>query len=414
MDRDNKSFWDVYYKSYSDKIDEHSTFAEYVYKEYMKSMNDRGVFLKVGDLGSGNCRDSNLFGLKGNRCYSIDKSGVNKYNNENVELILDDVEEVLRERKLLTMLDLVYMRWFLHAMEYEKGGRVFRYSVDNVKEGGLICIEVRSINDESLKKASVYDEKDGSYKTSHKRWLYDREMCEGLARSNNCEIVSYGEGNYSPNATTETENPLLIRLILRKLRVNHSKSENYKLYKSISDKMREERKRSYEDMNKMNDILDRYKIRYVGVAGTMLGLNRSGGIISWDNDIDIGFLREDWLRLMSIKVELERHGLKIKRFSNKHVHFGSVDCFEITKKGEYYVGDAGVYCHVEDLKNLRKQKFGGTVIYCSLGNCNRSLRHRYGEKYYVDGDVNDNHHFKDKSVGRFKLMSEEYSCGDFE
>lgn len=412
IDIDNKLFWDVYYKNYSDDIDKHSSFAEYVYNEYVKVFNEKGVYLKVGDLGCGNCRDSNLFGLKGNKCYSIDKSGIKKYKNDNVDLILDDVEKVMRDRKLMTLLDLIYMRWFLHAMDYDSGERVMKYSVDNLKEGGLICIEVRSKNDYNLIKQSEYDDKDKSYKTIHKRWLYDLEMCERLAIKNFCEIVSYGEGNYSPNANTETENPLLIRLILRKKKINYSNSVNYKLYKNISDTMKEGRRISYVEMNIMNNILEKHNIRYVGVAGTMLGLNRSGGIIAWDNDIDIGFLKDDWLRLLSIKMELESNGLLMHKVSDRHIHFGSIDCFLMSKKGDYYVGDAGVCCHIEDYKNLRKQKFGDTLIYCSLGNCNRSLTHRYGVKYYLEGDVNDNYHFKDKNIGRFTLQSEEYSCGD--
>ena len=53
-------------------------------------------------------------------------------------------------------------------------------------------------------------------------------------------------------------------------------------------------------MDKLNLLLEKNKIKYVAVAGTVLGLNRHGGIIPWDNDIDIGFIEEEWDKLLSI------------------------------------------------------------------------------------------------------------------
>ena len=47
---------------------------------------------------------------------------------------------------------------------------------------------------------------------------------------------------------------------------------------------------SYANLDIMNKILEKHNIKYVAVAGTVLGLNRHGGIIPWDNDIDLGFI----------------------------------------------------------------------------------------------------------------------------
>ena len=69
---------------------------------------------------------------------------------------------------------------------------------------------------------------------------------------------------------------------------------------------------SYDDMNKFNIILEKHNIKYVAVAGTILGLNRHGGIIPWDNDIDIGFIDSEWKKLMLIKEELHENGFKYK------------------------------------------------------------------------------------------------------
>ena len=50
----------------------------------------------------------------------------------------------------------------------------------------------------------------------------------------------------------------------------------------------------YAKMSILNNILEKNNIKYVAVAGTSLGLNRHVGIIPWDNDIDIGFVEEEW------------------------------------------------------------------------------------------------------------------------
>ena len=112
------------------------------------------------------------------------------------------------------------MRWFLHALPYDISNNIFINSIHNLKPGGLICIEVRSINDLDLKKNSIYDDNDKSYTTTHKRWLYSIEMCRKLALDNDCDILYCKEGYFSPNTNTETSNPLLIRFICR---TNNSK-----------------------------------------------------------------------------------------------------------------------------------------------------------------------------------------------
>jgi len=215
MANENKEFWDNFYKSVKN-IDDNSLFAQFVYDKYINKYNTENICLKIADLGCGNCRDSNYFAKKNNICYAVDINGVNNFNNDNLKLVLDDVESVLINYKLQTLFDIIYMRWFLHAMPYDKSESVVKYAVDNLKSEGLICIEVRSINDSELLKISKYDDNDKSYTSTHKRWLYNIDMCEELAKNNNCEILFCEEGHFSPNNETETSNPLLIRIILKK------------------------------------------------------------------------------------------------------------------------------------------------------------------------------------------------------
>ena len=48
-------------------------------------------------------------------------------------------------------------------------------------------------------------------------------------------------------------------------------------------------------------ILDSKNITYFVKAGTLLGTIRDKGIAPWDDDIDIGFLFEDFIKLFQLK-----------------------------------------------------------------------------------------------------------------
>ena len=409
-----KIYWDSYYSENNPDIIASSSFSNYINETYLKPHTQKGIVLNVADLGCGNMRDSQYFSENNCNVYAIDKSfdikkSVVQYkNNKFLNPINADVDLFLQEHSLRSLMDVIYMRWFMHAVPYPIGHNIFSNSVFNLKPGGLICIEVRSINDELLKNESHYDNDDLSYKTTHKRWLYGKERLTVLSQENNIEILEMKESRGF--SSTSVSNPLLIRFIGRKKLINHfEKSENFNLYRPITEKMQNAAKKSYNDLIIFNAIIEKHNIKYVSVAGSTLGLCRHGGIIPWDNDIDLGFTKINWIKLNRIRYILEAAGLRYTRNNYNHFHYGTIDVFLLVEnKYKFLCGDAKTICHVSEYATVAKQLFGPTYIYAPLDN-RLSLKTRYKDTYYTVGDVNDNFHYKNKDVGRFILNNNDRS-----
>ena len=120
MDNLNKVFWTKYYDNdKSNNINDNSSFATFVYDKCIREFNKNQVYLKIADLGCGNCRDSNFLQQHGNLCHSVDINGVNKYPASKVKLILSDVEDVLKNSRMQALFDIVSI--FQTLSEYAQG-----------------------------------------------------------------------------------------------------------------------------------------------------------------------------------------------------------------------------------------------------------------------------------------------------
>ncbi len=68
----------------------------------------------------------------------------------------------------------------------------------------------------------------------------------------------------------------------------------------------------YQMMKDSHEVLEAHKIPYVVLAGTLLGCVRHGGMIPWDDDIDLGVPLADEFRLQDIFPEFEKLGYTVK------------------------------------------------------------------------------------------------------
>lgn len=380
----DERYWSVYYKLH--KKEGHSPFATYVYN----LLNKPGYCLRVVDVGCGNLRDSIFFAEKGFLVTGIDYVSDIKYNG--IECIKDDFVSVIEQNKIQVLQDVIYMRFFLHAVPYDKGEKSIDLSFTMLKPGGLLCIEVRSTDQTNIPKNSFV--KGDAYVSDHSRWLYTADRLKSILKD--FELVELKEENgFSP---TPMENPVLLRAIARKpYTPMYELSKNYPLYKQASAKSIDYVKSSCIDLVKFNKIIEDNKLQYTVVGGTLLGLQRHGGAIPWDSDIDIGLTQENFQKLIALKTTLK---LRINT-RNKHYHLGTLDIFLLEENGEWYEGENETYCHKDELATLRKQVFGKTYVYAPV-NSFKTLERKYGTDYYRLGMV--------KGQDPFILEKEDRTC----
>lgn len=68
----------------------------------------------------------------------------------------------------------------------------------------------------------------------------------------------------------------------------------------------------YELLKKVDQIFTKQNIKYWATAGTLLGALRHGGLIPWDDDLDICIIDTDENKLNELKNLLEAEGLEIQ------------------------------------------------------------------------------------------------------
>lgn len=106
-----------------------------------------------------------------------------------------------------------------------------------------------------------------------------------------------------------------------------------RMYHPITCLSTEQKKHLYGLMERVDIVLKNNDISYFIICGTLLGSIRHGGIIPWDNDIDIGIMKEDLPKLQAIN--WEAYGLGSKELAENHIgklffpeYYGNGDKFK--------------------------------------------------------------------------------------
>ena len=80
-------------------------------------------------------------------------------------------------------------------------------------------------------------------------------------------------------------------------------------------KLREAQLLELELLKKFREICDAEGMHYYLLGGTVIGAVRHGGFIPWDDDIDVGLLREDYDRFISVATKYLSPEQKILHYS---------------------------------------------------------------------------------------------------
>lgn len=190
----------------------------------------------------------------------------------------------------------------------------------------------------------------------------------------------------------------------------------------------------YQMLKDTIEIFDRAGIKYVAVGGTTLGMIRHGGVIPWDDDVDLTILHEDEPKLINVKPAFDALGYHFTYDTNKAVMY----C--ISKKGNPSLDSRpnltfpfiDIFVMHQDVKTKRfvysnwmtrdyfpdewysedaffpfKMKaFGPLMINC-INKPEWYLTHYYGATWKTEGHIVPRH-FQPKHSETFKIKFSDY------
>ena len=193
----DKKYWNTYYKERKEPA-KPTPFAVYLGENYLNNQAKRKTII---ELGCGEGRDAVYFEKLGLKVIGVDQSknsvaNLNSnYSNENIVFIEDNFTEF--ETKFDEKFDFVYSRFSLHAVKEDNEDKVLTWVFNNLKEGGIFFLEVRSTKDELYGKGIKVGENTFKY-NEHKRRFVDFEVIKNKTK------------NYSKILESKLENGLAI------------------------------------------------------------------------------------------------------------------------------------------------------------------------------------------------------------
>ena len=199
------SFWNKYYsnKINGDNLLKHdqSSFAEYCAKYFKPSST-------LIDLGCGNGRDSKFFSNTMN-VIAVDNSetALQCIDNDNIKKINNSVDNLPQLE-----VDVCYSRFSLHSITLKQQDKLLKWCFNNLSEGGLLCIETRSVNDPRY--GIGKDVGDNAYIDTHYRRFMTVDFLKNALLSLKFKIKVAEEDYFS--AHHNNDKAVVIRIIAEK------------------------------------------------------------------------------------------------------------------------------------------------------------------------------------------------------
>ena len=180
----------------------------------------------------------------------------------------------------------------------------------------------------------------------------------------------------------------------------------------------------YQMMYDISRMFDKHNIPYWVVGGTALGAVRHGGIIPWDDDVDIAIDNRDIKNLLKLEKPLKKCGyglikvwlgfkiynLNIPSKLRYRWSFPNVDIFTMKHSKRKYIYSRKMvtnawpkdYYYVDELFPLRKYKFGDfwvTGAFTYIKNFNRLYGTNWNRVAYREYD-----HEKEENVTEKRVL----------
>ena len=209
---DDRVYWDKFYSSKHDEISNPSSFAKFVFDNFLYDKSGA----RLVEFGCGNGRDS-LFFIKNNiNVTAIDSSDVSIskleiFNNKSdTNFICADFTSDLEIYK--QGFDFCYSRFTLHAINDEQEKALFENIAKMLNKNGLLFIEARSINDGKFGHGEAVGKREFILDGHYRRFI-DKNILKNNLEKLGFKIVSLEES--SDFAPKKGENCVCLRTIAK-------------------------------------------------------------------------------------------------------------------------------------------------------------------------------------------------------